>query len=55
MSVPTENQKVSDAPIFDPFPEPNTMPAGWDLSGFIREAGPVFAAPADDSTRPSVS
>jgi hypothetical protein len=47
MSTPTENPSVSDSPIFDPFPEPNTMPSGWDLSGLVPDPMP---APAADDT-----
>jgi hypothetical protein len=25
--------QVEPGPIFDPFPKPQTMPSGWDLSG----------------------
>ncbi len=27
------DQAAAQAPIFDPFPEPQTMPKGWDFSG----------------------
>lgn len=47
MSTPTENPSISDSPIFDPFPEPNTMPSGWDLSGLIPDLTP--AATVEDS------
>jgi hypothetical protein len=48
MSTPEENPNVSEAPIFDPFPEPNTMPSGWDLSGLTSDPQPVTASQADD-------
>ncbi len=32
MSAQTEDQDVSQANWFDPFPEPHTIPSGWDLS-----------------------
>ena len=47
MSTPTENPNVPEAPIFDPFPEPNTMPSGWDLSGLT----PDPRLPPSPSTR----
>lgn len=50
MSTPNEDPNVSETPIFDPFPEPNTMPSGWDLSGLTRDTEPAPVAPADDST-----
>jgi len=46
MSTPNENPKVPEAPLFDPFPEPRTMPSGWDLSGLLPDSGP---APADQT------
>lgn len=49
MSTPNENPNVSETPIFDPFPETNTMPSGWDLSGFASDPAPVSAAPAEDT------
>ncbi len=50
MSTPTENLNVSEAPIFEPFPEPNTMPSGWDLSGLISKPEPASDLSAGDST-----
>lgn len=55
MSAPNKNPNVSEAPIFDPFPEPNTMPSGWDLSGLTQDPVPASATPADHSTDISVS
>lgn len=35
MNTPNQmNKESAQTPIFDPFPKPQTMPAGWDLSGF---------------------
>ena len=48
MSTPNENSNVTEVPIFDPFPEPNTMPSGWDLSGLTSDPQPVTASQADD-------
>jgi hypothetical protein len=48
MSTPTENTNVSETPIFDPFPEPQTMPSGWDLSGLTPDPVPAPADLADD-------
>ena len=55
MSTPNETPTVSDTPIFHPFPEPSTMPSGWDLSGFTPDPTPVLSpqgapvTPADDA------
>jgi hypothetical protein len=29
------DKEPAQTPIFDPFPEPQTMPKGWDVSGLI--------------------
>jgi hypothetical protein len=50
MSTPNENTNVSEAPIFDPFPEPNTMPSGWDLSGLTPEPTPASAETVTEAT-----
>ena len=50
MSTSTKTPTVSEAPIFDPFPEPNTMPSGWDLSGFTSDPQPAPVTPIDDTT-----
>jgi hypothetical protein len=46
MSTPNENSNVSESPIFHPFPEPSTMPSGWDLSGLVPDPQPASATPA---------
>jgi len=28
-------KETEQLPIFEPFPEPRTMPEGWDLSGLL--------------------
>jgi len=49
MSTPNENPNASDTPIFDPFPEPQTMPSGWDLSGLTPDPAPAPATPVDNT------
>jgi hypothetical protein len=39
----TEN--VERAPIIEPFPEPQTMPSGWDLSGLVADPLPKSTSP----------
>jgi len=35
MNAPKKRQQETEqGPIFEPFPKPQTMPSGWDLSGF---------------------
>jgi hypothetical protein len=48
MSTPNEKTEPDKTPIFDPFPEPQTMPSGWDLSGLIPDTRPVSVSQADD-------
>lgn len=43
MTTHTEERDVFNSHCFDPFPEPQTMPAGWDLSALL-------SAPKMDST-----
>jgi len=49
MKPPKEKVEDVQAPIFDPFPEPNTMPSGWDLSGLIPDTRPCSPSPAENS------
>jgi hypothetical protein len=47
MNIPKKsNQETEQTPIFDPFPKPQTMPSGWDLSEFD------FAQNLSTSTEP---
>jgi hypothetical protein len=48
MTTPNDNSNASDAPIFDPFPEPSGYPSGWDLSGIVLEDGPASVSSAGD-------
>jgi hypothetical protein len=50
MSTPNENPNVPEAPIFDPFPETNTMPSGWDLSGLASDPAPAPTAQVEESS-----
>jgi hypothetical protein len=42
MNTQDDNRDVFQSQNFDPFPQPQTIPAGWDLSG-------LFPAPQSDS------
>ena len=35
MNIPNEEQDVINNSAHNPFPEPQTIPAGWDLSEII--------------------
>jgi hypothetical protein len=43
MATPNEKTTVPNAPIVDPFPKPNTIPTGWDVSGLTSEPRPGSA------------
>jgi hypothetical protein len=49
MSTPNENTTVPEAPIFEPFPETNTMPSGWDLSGLAPDPVPAPVPPVAET------
>ena len=49
-TTPNENPNASENPIFEPFPEPQTMPSGWDLSGLTPAPEPAPATPAAEDT-----
>ncbi len=40
MSAENISPRVSQIHWFDPFPEPRTFPAGWDLSELYKEPQP---------------
>ena len=33
MTTPSQEQDTVENSAYNPFPEPQTIPAGWDLSG----------------------
>ncbi len=42
MNTQNDDRDMFEFQSFDPFPQPQTIPAGWDLSG-------LFPAPQTDS------
>jgi len=54
MSTQNEDQDFFQTDWFDPFPEPHTIPAGWDISGFF-SAPQTDAVEEDDSNVDSES
>jgi hypothetical protein len=54
MTTPKEKAETTQTPIFDPFPEPNTIPSGWDLSGLIPDSRPVSISLAEDISTTAV-
>ena len=49
MNTQNENMDVVQSHCFDPFPEPQTIPAGWDTSAFDVTSVAASANEADAS------
>jgi len=47
--APQEQFEVFPSPLFDPFPEPQTMPKGWDLSALTPNSNLSAVEPAEES------
>ena len=39
MNTPNEEQDVMENSAYNPFPEPQTIPSGWDLSALSAPEG----------------
>jgi hypothetical protein len=35
MNTQDKNQEIAHSSAYNPFPEPRTIPSGWDLSEFL--------------------
>ena len=44
-----KDQDVAQSQYFDPFPKPQTIPAGWDTSTLLSAPNPAPVQQADDS------
>ena len=49
MNTQEENRDNVQSQYFDPFPEPQTIPSGWDTSGFLTTPEPAPLTESDDS------
>ena len=49
MNTQDENRDIVHSSAYNPFPEPQTIPSGWDTSGFFSAPEPASAQAADDS------
>ena len=47
-TTPNEDTNVSETPIFEPFPEPQTVPSGWDLSELTSDPQPTSVESTDE-------
>jgi hypothetical protein len=45
-----KDQDVAQSKYFDPFPKPQTIPAGWDTSTLLSAPKPDSVMDEDDST-----
>ncbi|MBK8824748.1 MAG: hypothetical protein IPN58_19690 [Anaerolineales bacterium] len=50
MNTQDENRDIDHNSAYNPFPEPQTIPAGWDMSAFLSTPEPAPVQEADDST-----
>jgi hypothetical protein len=44
----TPKKEIDHGPIFEPFPEPRTLPGGWDLSTLLSESNPPVDVQFED-------
>ncbi len=53
MNTPKKaTQAAEQGPIFDPFPKPQTLPSGWDMSGLdSAQSLPTVSEPTTDAER----
>ena len=49
MTTQNENQDLSRTEDFDPFPEPQTIPSGWDLSELLSAPKSVPVSGSDSN------
>jgi hypothetical protein len=49
MNTKDENQDIVQSAAYNPFPEPQTIPSGWDLSGFTSTPQGESDVEKDDS------
>ena len=50
MTTPNEDRDVFENSAYNPFPEPQTIPSGWDTSGFFSTPQTVSVMDEDEST-----
>lgn len=50
MTTQDEERDVFQTHCFDPFPEPQTIPSGWDTSAFLSTPVPDSVQQMEDSS-----
>jgi hypothetical protein len=48
MNTPNEDRDLFQSDSFDPFPQPQTIPTGWDLSVLFPPPAPESLEAADE-------
>lgn len=51
MNSADETQDTDQAAAHDPFPEPQTIPSGWDTSEFLPATQPIPTPQGDESSQ----
>lgn len=49
MNTQEENRDIVQSSAYNPFPEPQTIPSGWDTSVFSSAPEPASVEEAEDS------
>jgi hypothetical protein len=49
MNTEDENQDAAQNSAYNPFPQPQTIPSGWDTSVFASAPQPASVEEAEDS------
>ena len=49
MTTQDEDQDTAQTSAYNPFPEPQTIPSGWDTSGFFSIPEPASPEEEEDS------
>lgn len=50
MNTQNEDKEVVRSEYFDPFPEPQTIPSGWDMSTILSASTPDSVQQTKDSS-----
>jgi hypothetical protein len=50
MNTQDEDRDVTQSHCFDPFPEPQTIPSGWDMSTLLSAPATDTVQQVDDSS-----
>ena len=55
MNAQNENQDTAQTVAYNPFPEPQTIPSGWDTSELLFTPQPTSVEQPDDSRESDAS